>query len=393
MKLIYLHQYFKTPEMEGSIRSYQISKYFVSKGIDITIITCSNNHQKVTTESIDGIKVIWLPIPYSNNFSFYRRLYFFCKYIIMCILVAHKQKFTHLYASSTPLTVGIPALYLSYLKSTPMIFEVRDLWPHVPISMGIIKNRVIIYLSQFLEKLIYDYSSLIVTLSPDMSKFIINKNKTYQKKVITVSNACDFELFKVNEPLKALDAKKLPKKFLLYAGTFGRVNDCSYIVKLADHFRHLNSEIKFVLVGGGIEFDYIYKLSNTKKLINQDIFLFNQISKNEITSLIKLSCGMISTVANIEALNANSANKIFDGLAAGKPIIINHGGWIKNMIEDNNLGIALNQDFQLSAKRLNDFLLENDDNQRSHIINFAKANFDRQKLNEYLYQTISKINS
>ena len=391
MKLLYLHQYFKTPEMEGSIRSYQISKYFISKGIDVTIITCSNNYQKVTIELIDGIKVIWLPIPYSNDFSFYKRIYNFCKYIVMCILVAHKQKYTHIYASSTPLTVGIPALYLSFLKSIPLIFEVRDLWPHVPISMGIIKNKAIIFLSQFLEQLIYKRSSLIVTLSPDMTKFILDKNKNFHNKVITISNACDFELFQGDSSMQTLDVKKLPKKFILYAGTFGRVNDCSYIVHLADHFRYLNSEIKFVLVGSGVEFEHIYELSKRKELLNQDIFLLNQISKIEIIKLIKLSCGMMSTVADIEALNANSANKIFDGLAAGKPIIINHDGWIKTMIENHNLGIALNRDFHLSAKRLNNYLLQIEGNHQSHISNYAKLHFDRLKLNDYLYERIIKV--
>src|SRR6185312_16720347 len=77
------------------------------------------------------------------------------------------------YATSTPLSVAIPAMVIKWLKGTPFIFEVRDLWPEVPIQMGAIKNKFIIKLLYKLEKKIYTSAKHVVALSPGMYDGVI----------------------------------------------------------------------------------------------------------------------------------------------------------------------------------------------------------------------------
>ena len=58
-------------------------------------------------------------------------------------------------ATSTPLSIGVPALVLYYLKGINYIFEVRDLWPEVPIQMGAIKNE---FIKTLTTKILKDYA-------------------------------------------------------------------------------------------------------------------------------------------------------------------------------------------------------------------------------------------
>ena len=77
MKIIYLHQYFNTPEMIGSTRSYEIAKGLIKMGHEVTIITSYRekfkNNKWFETE-VEGIKVHWIPIEYSNRANFLKRL-------------------------------------------------------------------------------------------------------------------------------------------------------------------------------------------------------------------------------------------------------------------------------------------------------------------------------
>src|SRR5690554_3400721 len=137
MHILYLHQYFHTPEEGGGTRSYEFARKIVKFGHKVTIITSANEIDN-TKKMIEGINVIYLKVPYSNYMSFKRRLLSFISFGLRSIIAGIKVKNWDLvFATSTPLTIAIPGIALSFIKRIPMIFEVRDLWPEVPIQMGV----------------------------------------------------------------------------------------------------------------------------------------------------------------------------------------------------------------------------------------------------------------
>ena len=178
MKIIYLAQYFNTPEMPGSTRSYEFCKRLVKMGHEVEMITsyrdsCKKKNWFIT--NYDGIKIHWLPLRYSNEMSFLKRLKVFFKFAWKSYFRIKGIEGDIIYASSTPLTISIPAVLISKEKKLPMVFEVRDLWPDVPIAMGILKNRVAIYFAQILEIWAYKNAKSLVALSPEMKIGIIKK--------------------------------------------------------------------------------------------------------------------------------------------------------------------------------------------------------------------------
>ena len=100
-------------------------------------------------------------------------------------------------ASSTPLTVAIPGIILRYLKGTIFIFEVRDLWPKLPIAMGVIKNKILINTLELLESIAYKSSDAIIALAPGISKGIEDK-KIKNTKIHLIPNIADLDLFNQN---------------------------------------------------------------------------------------------------------------------------------------------------------------------------------------------------
>src|SRR5690606_38032451 len=180
---IYIHQYFHTPNEAGGTRSYWISQELIKNGHTVTMLTTSKTIKgNIEKGKVDGINVIYLKVNYSQKMSILRRLLSFVNFMLKSTLIAFKEKNVDLVIStSTPLTVGFPALVLKKLKNIPYVFEVRDLWPEVPIQMGGLKNKISIKMALWFEKSIYKNASHIITLSPGMQEGVIARNIPKEK--------------------------------------------------------------------------------------------------------------------------------------------------------------------------------------------------------------------
>src|SRR5690554_6457205 len=183
MNILYIHQYFKTPKEPGGTRSYWIAQELIKNGHQVTMITAGSNQTEKRKEvTIDGIKVIYLKEAYSQDMSVSTRLKAFLGFVWKSITEARKQKNIDLViATSTPLTVGITALYMKWFKKVSFVFEVRDLWPDVPIQMGAFKSSLIIKPTRWFEITIYKIAEHVIALSPGTQDGVVKyipKEKT-----------------------------------------------------------------------------------------------------------------------------------------------------------------------------------------------------------------------
>lgn len=350
MKVLYIHQYFKTLEEAGGTRSYEFSKHLVDKGYKVVMIAGKNNLDRLIKKvNIDGIEVIYIRNRYSNYMSFKRRIFAFLSFAFLASFISFFIKdIDILYVTSTPLTVGIPALLLNYLKKIPFIFEVRDLWPDVPIELGVIKNKVMIKILFFFERLIYKRAAKIVVLSPGMKMGILKKGIS-EEKIVLIPNSCDihrFEAIEDKERIKKIEdirndlALPISREdfIVIYIGAVAYANDLKVVVEACKilQYEFNNLKIKVLVIGDGKERPFLEKLKEKYGLYN--IFFLGELPKKDVIEIINIAqCGLL-VFRNDPILETNSPNKFFDYLAAGKPIVSNVGGWTKEIIENNNIG-------------------------------------------------------
>jgi len=388
MKVTYIHQYFSTTEMSGGVRSYEVARQLVAKGHEVNMITSNRG----VSDSSDwyktvenGINVYWIPVQYSNHSSYFQRIKAFVEFSVKASFKAASLKTDIVFASSTPLSIGIPGLYASFRQSVPMVFEVRDLWPEVPISLGIIKNPILIWGLKKFESLVYAKSEAVIALSPGMKAGIV-KSGYAEERVAIIPNFSDIDLF-------AMSVRKNQNSngpLIVYTGTFGLVNGLKFLIELARELKVINSNVNILLVGEGREADFIKNLAKEYNVLNNNLFFQDPISKSELPQLLStasMSCNIV--VENVEVWN-NSANKFFDGLASGTPVLINSGGWQDDLIQRYNVGISTyGLTLKESAERINE-LLNNKawvDKVGNNALNLAKKNFD--KIN--LINSIEKV--
>ncbi len=367
MKIVYLHQYYNGPNMSGSTRSYEFCQRLADAGHEVHVVTTSRNKAykeakwKITNDA--GVTIHWYPVHYNNNMGFLNRVRAFLNFSLLSTFKLISLKPNLCFATSTPLTIAIPAILGRFLARVPYVFEVRDLWPEVPIAMGVIRNPIVKALAIFLEWSAYRYSAHVVALSPGMAEGVRARCKQVANRVTVIPNSSDIDLFertKANYP-STTNLPWLPKalqgrQFILYPGTLGKVNDIPYLVKLASKLGRLQHSVPILIVGNGAEKSKAIDLSRRLGILDEQIFFLPAVSKLQIPDIFHQASMIISTTLAIESLYANSANKFFDSLAAGKPICVNYGGWQAELITEHKLGVALSRDTEEAANQLANFL-------------------------------------
>jgi len=350
LRLIYLHQYFTFPNETGGTRSYDLARSFVNKGINICIISATSdpkydNDKRWNVIERDGLVVHYIYLPYGNHLSYFKRISVFFQFLWYSTFRLFKENADVILATSTPLTIGIPPLIKKIIKGTPYIFEVRDVWPEAVIAIGAIKNKIIQRGLYFLEKIIYKHASYIVPLSTDMRQSIMTRYPQYSKKTeIVIENIAEIQRFESGSVDKIVLKEIIgiePRFSILYAGTFGKVNGIDYVVKLAKRTIQIDPNLVYILLGSGGEKETVVKLAEKEGVLNKNVFILNSVAKQELPSWYSRVDMGSSFVTNIPELWANSANKFFDTLASGRPILINHEGWQAKVIRDKNIGYVL----------------------------------------------------
>ncbi|MEM6829861.1 MAG: glycosyltransferase family 4 protein [Bacteroidota bacterium] len=329
VKILYVHQYFKTPEEGGSIRSYYLAKGLVEAGHEVVVLT--SHAKKKEVKNVDGIDVHYLNVDYDNKFGFFRRLFSFWKFVTL----AKKEikfigKVDLAYVMTTPLTTGFIGIYLKKSMNIPYYFEVGDLWPEAPIQMGVIRNRFLKRWLYALERKFYFEADKVIALSPAIRNYI--EQVSPQTKVYVIPNMADCEFFDAGFRLG--DISHTNHFYVTYCGAIGKANHLEFLLKAANVCQMQGLPVRFNILGDGAELPRLKK--QYRKLEN--VRFFDHTHKEGVKKILCESDAVYVSFKDVKVLNTGSPNKFFDSLAAGKLTIINFEGWLKNILEKNKCG-------------------------------------------------------
>src|SRR5699024_3317454 len=302
-KIIYLHQYFKTNAGAGGTRSFEFATYLSQHGYDVTLITGTGTSQRIN----NNLYVDSTQTRYSNTMGKIRRIFSFLSFVFKSFIKGLKCKDSEVvFATSTPLTIGIPAVLLAKIKRIPLVFEVRDVWPDVPIELGYIKNTFLIKLLKKFEMWIYKNSKYIIVLSKGMEQNLLAKG-IESSKISVIENFSNLDLYNKASPKR----NEYDKFLCIHPGTMGVVNGLDFILDVAKIIKERDNEIKFLLVGEGNQKERLLNRVRDEKITNVEIK--SSLPKKEIVNVINdASLGFMCVDNKYKILEDNSANKFFD---------------------------------------------------------------------------------
>lgn len=335
MKILLVHQYYNTPETGGPLRSFYLARGLSLHGHEVHVIT--SNAGKSTQPIETEYTVHYLPVYYDNHLGFVSRLMAFTRFAWLAYNKALTIDGIDLcYAISTPLTVGWVARKLKSVRNIPYVFEVGDLWPEAPVQMGVLKTRLLIKAARRFEKGIYDNAEGLVALSPGIKNGILKS--TTLSKVTVIPNMSDCRYYQLEPKDARLQSKfGVSKKLVVtYFGAAGRANHLEYLVEAAKYAKHTNSRLHFLIVAYGSELSRIKKLARSYELNNLDFLEYR--NRDALRQVLNVTDVVYVSYADIPVLATGSPNKFFDGLAAGKLMVVNFKGWLKHIAEQHHFG-------------------------------------------------------
>jgi glycosyltransferase involved in cell wall biosynthesis len=354
MRILYVQQHFATGSGEAGVRGYNLVQTLVERGHQVTVI-CGHNwrdsslqqqqRKLITERDVDGFRVVQLGVFYSNHQSFISRVASFLAFAVLASYEVLRRNADLVYASSTPLTVSIPALIARWVKGTPYVFEVRDLWPDLPIAMGIIRNWVIKRALRFWERVTYRWAWRLVALAPGIKEGIERRGGIAGSRVLMIPNGSDTENLLALGRLPRRNLEIDERLLLLgYAGTLGTANGLNAVLDAAAVLKRRGvRNVAFVLIGDGREKARLAERARREGLDNVHFRgLFNKARYNEV--LAELDVGMQILMNVPEFYYGTSPNKFFDYLAAGKPVLINYPGWMAELVSEHGCGVVVRPD-------------------------------------------------
>ncbi|MDT8904342.1 Glycosyltransferase involved in cell wall bisynthesis [Pseudomonas sp. NFACC09-4] len=350
MRVLYFHQHFSTPKGSVGTRSYEMARRLLARGHHVTMVCGSYSGGDTGLSqpfiggkrrgTVDGIDIVEFNLAYSNNDGLAKRVATFAKFALRSIGLALVERYDLVFATTTPLTAGIPGMFARWLRGKPFVFEVRDLWPELPKAMGVIRNPLVLGVMSILEWMSYRSAHRLIGLSPGIVEGIA-KRGVPRERIAMIPNGCDLDIFAVDvEPWRPEQIK--PDHLLaVFAGTHGEANGLDAVLDAAAELkRRGRDDIKLLLIGQG-------KLKPTLQSRVQrdalDCVVFHEpINKSRLAGLMASTDVGLQILANVPAFYAGtSPNKFFDYIAAGLPVLNNYPGWLAGMIRDNRCGYSV----------------------------------------------------
>jgi glycosyltransferase involved in cell wall biosynthesis len=345
MHILLIHQAFAALDEPGGTRHHEIAQYLVEQGHQVTIIaspvsylTGKSDPASEQTEEQSGVRILRVYTYSALHRSFLHRIFSFFSFMVSSFIAGLKVKSVDIvWGTSPPIFQSISAWALARIKNTPFLLEIRDLWPAFAIAVGVLQQPLLIKASEWLERFLYQRADLVVVNSPG---FVKHTQECGAENVVLVPNGSDTSMFNPQRIEKdSTPTWRNPGKYVaLYAGAHGMSNDLEIVLQAAALLK-ARPDIEIVLMGDGKEKPALQLLAEDMELPN--LQFLPPIPKNLMPSALVAADACIAILKPIPLYGTVYPNKVFDYMAAGKPVLLAMEGVIQEVIEAAGAGVII----------------------------------------------------
>jgi glycosyltransferase involved in cell wall biosynthesis len=349
MHILIIHQAFASIHEPGGTRHHEFARLLTGRGHKVTVIASPVSYITGTplrlppfsenmggAQEDGGVTILRAAVYDAHHKSFIHRVLAFFSFMLSSFWIGLGVKNVDLvWGTSPPIFQGVTAWALARIKGAKFLFEVRDLWPQFAIAVGVLTNPVLIFLSEWLERFLYRRADRVMVNSPGFLQPVTSRGA---KRVDLIPNGADPSMFDPADDGAAFrQSHKLQNKFVaLYAGAHGMSNDLNIILDSASLLVNTKN-IHIVFLGDGKEKPALMALAKEMKLSN--VTFLPSVPKTEMASALAGANTCIAILKPLEEYKTTYPNKVFDYMAAGRPVVLAIDGVIREVVEAAGCGI------------------------------------------------------
>jgi glycosyltransferase involved in cell wall biosynthesis len=363
MRILLINQAFVSPDEPGHTRHFEMAKFLQSHRHELVIVASDLNYQTgqrtvvrtgmFTEQDVDGVRVLRSYIYPALHRSYFWRVISFFSFMFSSTWAALQVKDVDLVLGTTPpIFQAVSAWLVAWIRRKPFLLEVRDLWPEFGVSMGVLRNPVVITLARWLEKFLYRRATHILVNSPAYKEYMTGRGMP-ENKVTCIPYGTDVDMFNPDVEGSSIRAGLgLQDKFVvLYAGALGQANDIDTILRAAQRLKQYD-KICFVLFGDGKERPRLEAEAERMKLNN--IIFAGVRPKKEMPRVVASADVCLAILQDIPMFRTTYPNKVFDYMAAGRATVLVIDGVSRRLIElsDGGVFVQPGDDTMLAEKIL-----------------------------------------
>ena len=346
MHILLIHQAFAGINEPGGTRHHEIANYLAQEGHQVTVIaspvsylTGKSSSAKWKVEEETGnpnVRIIRSYTYQKLHRSFVHRMISFFSFTFSSFWIGMGVPNIDLvWGTSPPLFQAPSAWLIAALKRKPFLLEIRDLWPLFAVEVGVLKNKLFIRMAEWLERFLYKRANVCVVNSPG---YVQHVSRRGGKVVELVANGSDPAMF---QPADHGDAFRkehnLEGKFVMaYAGAHGMSNNLAVVLDAANILK-CESQIHFLFVGDGKEKANL--LAKADRLGLENVTFLPPVVKSEMHEVFSAVDATLAILKPIDVYKTTYPNKVFDGMAAGRPVVLAIDGVSREVVEKYDAGI------------------------------------------------------
>jgi glycosyltransferase involved in cell wall biosynthesis len=343
MHILIIHQAFSGPDDPGGTRHFELACHLVRRGHRVTILASAVNYLTgapvgdVDRDLPAGLQIIRLPGPSTIHTSYAARFASFLAFSVGAWRTARKLDAVDVvWGTSPPLPQLLPAWAVSLGSRSGLVLEERDLWPEFAIGMGVVRPGLLTACAKRFKRAMYGRARRIIINSPGFRSFVEGYGVA-PAKIRLIANGVDTSQF--HPELRADELRRewgAEGKFVvLYAGAIGAANGLEVVLDAAERVRGSNA--LFVLIGDGKARPDLMRLARARGLEN--LCFAPAVPKSRMPEVLAASDACLAILRDIPLFRTTYPNKVFDYMAAGRPVVLAIDGVIREVVERANAGL------------------------------------------------------
>jgi glycosyltransferase involved in cell wall biosynthesis len=353
LRIGYLVQQFVPEVGAGPARAAEMARRWTAAGADVTIITAMPNRPEgriharyrgklFAEETWEGVRVIrcWLYARPGGGLS--TTLLNNASFAAMATLhaVLKAGPFDVLIASSPPYFPLPAGLLLRWLWDTPLVLELRDLWPEYLVEMGALKSGLLERAVLAIDRAMLSRAAHLVTVTEPLRRRLIEKG-IVPERVTVISNGVDPERYFPAEDPPPSPALVPANGTLLvgYLGNFGAGQGLEVVLDAARRIAAAGEPVRFVLAGDGTMLGRIQESAARLELPNLEVL--GAIPKEQTRAFYNNCDVCLVPLASLPIFSAALPTKLFEIMACGRPVVASASGLVPEALAESGAGWAV----------------------------------------------------